>query len=131
MCPRYVEHDRGVKPSTLRGYRSAIEAHLLPAVGSLPVEDVTTTEIERWMAGFDGSARTRNKLLIQLHGILGRARKAYGRHRERAPGAGRSLCGTALVRGRRGTCPVVARGSRSPRRRVAESDRGSAINSGA
>ena len=30
------------------------------------------------MAGFEGSARSRNKLLIQLHGILGRARKVYG-----------------------------------------------------
>jgi integrase len=27
---------------------------------------------------FAGSARTRNKVLIQLHGILGRARRAYG-----------------------------------------------------
>jgi hypothetical protein len=25
---RYIEHDRGRKPSTVRGYRSAIEAHL-------------------------------------------------------------------------------------------------------
>jgi integrase len=74
----YVEHDRGVKPSTLRGYRSSIEAHLMPAFGSLAIEDVTTAEIERWMADFRGSVRTRNKLLIQLHGILGRARKAYG-----------------------------------------------------
>jgi hypothetical protein len=30
---RYVEHDRGRKPSTLRGYRPMIEAHLLPAFG--------------------------------------------------------------------------------------------------
>ncbi len=35
---RYVEHDRGRKPSTLRGYRSAIQAHLLRAFGELPVE---------------------------------------------------------------------------------------------
>jgi site-specific recombinase XerC len=28
---RYIEHDRGRKPSTLRGYRSALQAHLLPA----------------------------------------------------------------------------------------------------
>jgi integrase len=59
---RYVEHDRGRKASTLRGYRSAIEAHLLPAFGSMAVEDVTTREIERWIAGIDSSARTRNKL---------------------------------------------------------------------
>jgi integrase len=30
------------------------------------------------MAGFAGSARSRNKLLIQLHGILARAKRVYG-----------------------------------------------------
>lgn len=75
---RYVEHDRGRKPSTLRGYRSAIRVHLLPAFGEMPVESVTPDEIERWVADFSGSVRSRNKLLIQLHGILGRARKVYG-----------------------------------------------------
>jgi integrase len=75
---RYIEHDRGRKPSTVRGYRSAIEAHLLPAFGAMPVEAVTTEVIERWIAGFGGSVRTRNKLLIELHGVLGRARRLYG-----------------------------------------------------
>ena len=72
---RYIEQDRGRKPSTVRGYRSAIEAHLLPAFGSMPVEEVTTQEIERWIASLAGSPRSRNKLLIQLHGIQGRAKK--------------------------------------------------------
>jgi integrase len=74
---RYAEHDRGCKPSTLQGYRSAIGAHLLPAFGKLPIESVTTDGIERWIATVDRSPRTRNKLLILLHGILGRARKLY------------------------------------------------------
>jgi integrase len=75
---RYIEQDRGRKPSTLRGYRSALEAHLLPAFGSMPVEEVTTSEIERWIASLGGSPRSRNKLLIELHGILGRAKKVWG-----------------------------------------------------
>ncbi len=75
---RYSEHARGCKPWTLRGYRSVIDAHLIPVFGRLPVEDVTTTAIERWIATVDGSPRTRNKLLILLHGVLGRARKVYG-----------------------------------------------------
>ena len=75
---RYVEHDRGRKPSTLRGYRSVIQAHLLPAFGELPVEAVTTELIEEWIADDDRPPRSRNKLLIQLHGILGRAKKVYG-----------------------------------------------------
>jgi hypothetical protein len=44
----------------------------------MAVEDVTTVAIERWLAGVDGSVRLRNKLLIQLHGILARAKKVYG-----------------------------------------------------
>jgi integrase len=75
---RYIEHDRGRKPSTVRGYRSAIEAHLLPVFGSRPVESVTTTDIERWIATVDRSPRTRNKLIVLLHGIFVRARKVYG-----------------------------------------------------
>ena len=81
---RYVEQDRGCKPSTVRGYKSVIEAHLLPAFGDVPVEDVTTEDIETWIASVDRSARTRNKLLIALQGILGRARKVYGLTRNAA-----------------------------------------------
>ena len=75
---RYIQHDRGRKPSTVHGYRSALNAHLLPAFGDLALEDVTTEAIEGWLAAFDGSARSRNKLLIELHGILGRARRVWG-----------------------------------------------------
>src|SRR6516165_3584236 len=46
---RYIEHDRGRKPSTVRGYRSAIQAHLLPAFGSMAIEDVTVEAIEGWI----------------------------------------------------------------------------------
>lgn len=56
---RYLEQDRGRKPPTLQGYRSALRANLLPASGSVALEDVTTEAIESWLAAFDGSARTR------------------------------------------------------------------------
>ena len=81
---RYVEQNRGCKPSTVRGYRSVIEAHLPPAFGNVPVEDLTTDGIETWIATVDRSARTRNKLLIALHGILERGRKVYGLPRNAA-----------------------------------------------
>jgi hypothetical protein len=38
---RYIEQDRGRKPSTLRGYRPTIEPHLMPAFAGMPVEDRT------------------------------------------------------------------------------------------
>ena len=75
---RYIEQDRGRKPSTIQGYRSALNTHLLPAFGSMALEDVTTKAIERWIGGFQGSPRMKNKLLIELHGILRRARKVWG-----------------------------------------------------
>jgi hypothetical protein len=37
------------------GYRSAIEAHLLPVFGSMPVESVTISDIEHWIATVDRS----------------------------------------------------------------------------
>lgn len=48
---RYAEHDRTLKPSTIRGYRSIIDAYLNPAFGTRPVEDITMADIERWRAG--------------------------------------------------------------------------------
>lgn len=75
---RYVEHDRGRKPSTVRGYRSVIQAHLLPAFGEIPLESITTPMIEAWIATVERSPRTRNKLITMLHGIFERARKVYG-----------------------------------------------------
>ncbi len=41
------------KPSTVRGYRSVIHAHLLPAFGEMAVEDVTAEVVEGWMASFE------------------------------------------------------------------------------
>src|SRR5919199_3386305 len=81
---RYVEHDRGRKPSTVTDYRSILSAHLVPAFGAMRVEDVTPEKIERWRAmlcSADGSPlsnRTKNKLLVLLHGVFRRAQKVYG-----------------------------------------------------
>jgi integrase len=76
---RYCEADRGCKPSTLRDYRSNLNAHLLPAFGGERLEDLTPKMIERWRGTLTGlSPRTRNKLLVVLHGVLARAQKVWG-----------------------------------------------------
>ena len=49
---RYVEFDLDRKPSTLVDYRSIIRAHLLPAFGSLRLEDLT----DRSHRGLEGDA---------------------------------------------------------------------------
>jgi integrase len=76
---RYAEHDRGCKPSTLRDYRSNLEAHLLPAFGSEPLESITAASIDRWRASLTGlSNRTKNKLLVVMHGVFRRAQHVWG-----------------------------------------------------
>jgi integrase len=101
---RYAEHDRALKPSTLRGYRSIIDAYLLPAFGERRLEDITTAEIERWRAGLTSVAADRvaqaraeqqgdtaraqqaprplsnsskNRIVVLLHGVFARACRVY------------------------------------------------------
>jgi integrase len=75
---RFIEEDRERKPSTLVDYRSALKAHLLPAFGERPLESITAEEIESWRRSLTGlSNRSKNKLLIQLHGIFRRAQMVW------------------------------------------------------
>src|ERR1700751_2949446 len=47
---RWLEQDRGGKPTTLRGYESIMRAHLLPTFGERRLEDITAEEVEAWSA---------------------------------------------------------------------------------
>ncbi len=75
---RYVELGRQRKPSTVAGYRVLVRSQLLPAFGSVPLEEVTTERIEQWLSSLSGAASSRTKALVLLHGILKRARKVWG-----------------------------------------------------
>jgi integrase len=75
---RYIEHDRGRKPSTVAGYKVMVRSMLLPAFGELQLEAITTPMIERWIASLDLSASTRTKAIVLLHGIFRRAKKIWG-----------------------------------------------------
>ena len=62
----------------------AINVHLLPVFGSMPIEDITVREIERWRAGSrvpahqrELSNKTKNNLLVLLHAIFRHALKLY------------------------------------------------------
>jgi integrase len=74
---RYVEHDLDRKPSTLGDYRSVTRAHLLPAFGSMRLEDVTAEVIESWKGTLRMSNRTKVKLLTVLNGVMARARRLH------------------------------------------------------
>lgn len=75
---RYIEHDRGRKPSTVAGYRALLRSQLLPTFGELPIESITTEMVEAWIAGVERAPATRTKALVLMHGIFKRARKLYG-----------------------------------------------------
>ncbi len=101
---RYVAEDRGRKASTVGDYRSIIRVHLMPEFGETPLEHITVSGVEAFQArlakrvhrGKPITARTRNKVLIVLHGIFARAKKVWGlpfnpaaeveRHPDRASG---------------------------------------------
>lgn len=74
---RYIEQDRARKPSTVIGYRWIIDGQILPALGDRRLEDVTSADVEKWLASLDVKASSRRKALVVLHGIFQRARKIY------------------------------------------------------
>lgn len=100
---RYVEHDKALKPSTLYGYQSILDAYLLPAFGDRQLEQITTADIEAWRSELESvsevrradrrcakgdehppvstralSNSTKNRIMVTLHGILRRACKVFG-----------------------------------------------------
>lgn len=76
---RYVETERSIAPSTLIGYRSVTDVLLAEFGENVALEKLTTESIDvyraRLLAEGKLSARTIQKRLIQLHGILKRAKR--------------------------------------------------------
>ncbi len=73
---RYIEDDRERRPSTVRDYRNAVNARLIPEFGTEALEAIDADRIDRWRSRLlaEGlSGRTVNKLLVILHGIFRRA----------------------------------------------------------
>jgi integrase len=68
----YVEHDRDRAPSTVRGYRSALDKHLIPRFGNRPLDRITADDIEALRRDLlaTRSRRTAQKVLIELHSIF-------------------------------------------------------------
>lgn len=69
--------ERDWKPSTRRDYRSALDRHLKPAFGTMPVGSITTRTIEEWRRGAKIPPRTLNKLVAIMHGVFERARHEW------------------------------------------------------
>lgn len=74
---RYIEHDRGRKPSTVAGSQSIVGSALLPRFGTMALEAVTPGEIKSWQASMTQAASTRTKALVLMHGVSERARRVW------------------------------------------------------
>jgi integrase len=63
------------RPSTRARYRSALDLHLLPAFGSVPLSDITPERLRRWIAGATAAsaAATVRKNHAVLHQVLAQA----------------------------------------------------------
>jgi integrase len=75
---RFIEHDRCLKPTTVRGYRTLLETHLLPQFGGQLLTEISTEQIERWAHSLDRTVATRVKLVVCMSGIYHRARRVWG-----------------------------------------------------
>lgn len=73
----YCENVRDCKATTLNDYRTMV-AVLNRQFGGRRVETITSREIELWIAGYEGSNRTRQKYLVCLGSIFKRAKKTFG-----------------------------------------------------
>jgi integrase len=79
---RYVEFDRKRRASTLGDYRQVVNTALLPVFGSVRLDELTGEMIDAYRQHLVRerrlSARTINKYLVAMHGILKRAQRHWG-----------------------------------------------------
>ena len=76
----YVEHEKALRPSTVRDYRNAVGCYLLPEFGATTLlRTIDTRRIdayrERLLTEGELSRRTIQKILVQLFSILKRAKR--------------------------------------------------------
>ena len=78
----YLRDDRQRKASTLTGYRSTLQADLLPEFGEMGIAEITQQIIEAYrrklLASGLLSARSINKRLVMLHSIFRYAQRVHG-----------------------------------------------------
>jgi hypothetical protein len=76
----YVEHEKGVRPSTLRGYSKIAERHMRAAFGEdTPLGDVRTDAIDGYRSGLlragKLSRRSVQQILVAMYGALEHAKR--------------------------------------------------------
>ncbi|CAB4735085.1 unannotated protein [freshwater metagenome] len=65
FAERYLT-ERGLRPNTVRGYRSLLDSQILPYFKEMPLRDVTLSEIKSWRASLDASKESTNAAAYRL-----------------------------------------------------------------
>ena len=68
-------HEKRVKYTTWRDYRSSMNRHILPAFKDKPIRDITYMDVENFIAEFDCGAKRINNLLIPMRSVFKMAYK--------------------------------------------------------
>ncbi len=68
---RYVEHDKGREPSTVRDYRNTMQRQIVGRYGDRMLSEITVEDLEELRAELldELSRRTAQKVLVLLHGL--------------------------------------------------------------
>lgn len=58
--------EQPIRPCTMRRYESLLKLHILPAMGSLPVTEITTERVIAWRASLNPEKHRTNRQAYQL-----------------------------------------------------------------
>lgn len=64
-----------IKDSTMRDYRSTMNAHFLPRFGNRPIAEISAVDVEDYIADLECSPKRINNLLVPLRDIFKMAKK--------------------------------------------------------
>ena len=65
FAERYVG-ERGLRPTTVRGYEALLATRILPYFGAMPLRDVTLSEIKEWRRSLDPRTASSNAAAYRL-----------------------------------------------------------------
>jgi integrase len=65
FAERYLK-ERGLRPTTVQGYRALLRSRILPYFAEMPLRDVTLSEIKAWRASLDATTESTNAAAYRL-----------------------------------------------------------------
>lgn len=70
LAQRWAGTRGHLKPSARRTEDSKVRTHVLPGLGSVPVNKLRRSDVQRWLAGLDCAASTKRQAFFALSSIL-------------------------------------------------------------